>query len=81
MVGKKIRLYWRKDKKWFPATIKCYEKCTCPKPDGMEKELHHHIVYDDSDEEWCDLLQPGMGDMKDVPAWEVAPFTEDRFSF
>ena len=30
MVGKQIRLYWRKEKKWFPATIKCYEKCTCP---------------------------------------------------
>ena len=26
-------------------------------------------------------MQPGMGDMKDVPAWEVAPFTEDRFNF
>ena len=54
----------------------------------MEKDLHHHIVYDensdeDSIEEWCDLLR--MGDMKDVmkdvPAWEVAPFMEDRFNF
>ena len=81
MVGKQIRLYWRKEKRWFPATIKCYEQCTCLEADGMQKELHHHIVYQDGDEEWCDLLRPGMGDMKDVPAWEVAPFTEDRFSF
>jgi hypothetical protein len=83
MVGKKIRVYWLKEKQWFHAAIKCYERCTCKKKKGnkkkltMESELHHHIVYKDGDEEWLNLLEPSNGS----PAWEVEPFTEDRFDF
>ena len=83
MVGKKIRVYWVKEKQWFHATIKCYGRCTmsCKKKKGNKKkltmesdsELHHHIVYKDGDEEWLNLLEPSSG----FPAWEVEPSFHD----
>ena len=75
MTGKRIRVYWPKDKTWYKGTIKCYE--SYPEADASPVEGHHHIVYDDDEEEWLNLLQPH----KDLPAWEVEPFTEDRFAF
>ena len=60
------------------GTIKCFEQCTCPDGSNEPKfKLCHHIVYEDGDTEWIDLRELS----RDVVAWEVEPFSSDRFAF
>ena len=44
VIGRRIRVYWPDDKKYYPGTIARFSK-----------KRGHHIVYDDNDKEWLFL--------------------------
>ena len=50
-LGRKVKVYWSGDKKWYKATIIEYAvRLNC------EDEPNYHIIYDDDDEdEWIHL--------------------------
>ncbi|KAF6259292.1 muts domain V-domain-containing protein [Scenedesmus sp. NREL 46B-D3] len=45
IIGRRIKVFWPKEKAWFEGTIQAY------------KDSKHRVLYDDDDEEWLDLSQ------------------------
>ena len=49
LVGKRIKVYWKGDKKWYSAKIVKYEK------DYSNLNLNHKILYNDDVFEWINI--------------------------
>ncbi|WIA28905.1 hypothetical protein OEZ86_011429 [Tetradesmus obliquus] len=45
IVGRRLKVFWPKDKAWYQGSIQAY------------KDSKHRVLYDDGDEEWLDLAQ------------------------
>ena len=67
MVGKVIRVYWGKEKRWFTGVVTCFDMGT----------KFHNVSYSDGDDEEIDLLSLD----RQRPAWEISPFSAEYFGF
>jgi len=47
LLGKRVEIYWPREKQWYPAIINEYSVRL-----GCKNEPNYHILYDDGEDEW-----------------------------